>query len=386
MLINAAGDRSDETLYTALFNMLNFLTSSVAKILEADRTAIFLLNAKGEELWSLIAEEEGSIPTEISLPANRGLAAEIVSSKSIKALALPAGGWKNNPCLLQAAAGQFCSYSIHNMLLFPLVNKLGNVVAVVEALNKLKSPRSAGAPLSQQIDPQGFTCADEEQLASRADSIIPILEGFQSFHKEIRTIQGQRATEALFSALNSVSQSSGNPKEILQRVMEEAKKLTNADRSTLWLLDSERGDLWTELPGVGKLRCEMGVGFAGIVAQTRQPVIIPFDLYECEGAENAKKTDRETGYRTCSLLCMPVLSFDRHELLGVTQLLNKRKPGNFAEYNRAEWPAAPDCFKASFNERDLRYMEIFNNHVGILLQDALQQDILRNELGRTAGF
>ncbi|WP_017716139.1 GAF domain-containing protein [Kamptonema formosum] len=385
MLINAAGDRSDETLYTALFNMLNFLTSSVGKILEADRTAIFLLDAKGDELWSLIAEEEGSAPTEISLAANRGLPAEIVASKSVKALAVTAGGWKNNPSLLQATAGQCCSYSTHNILLFTLANQQGDVVAVVEALNKLKSPRSAGAPLSEKIDPQGFTCADEERLASRADSIIPILEGFQSFHKEIRTIQGQRATEALFSALNSVSQSSGNPKEILQRVMEEAKTLTNADRSTLWLLDRERGDLWTELPGLGELRCEIGVGFAGTVAQTRQPVMIPFDLYECEGAENAKKTDRETGYRTCSLLCMPVLSFDGQELLGVTQLLNKRKPGNFPEYNRAEWPAAPDCFKASFNEKDLRYMEIFNNHVGILLQNSQQQDILRTELGRAAG-
>jgi len=179
-----------------------------------------------------------------------------------------------------------------------------------------------------------------------------------------------------------VNQSIWNPKEILQQVMEAAKKLTNADRSTLWLLDRDRGDLWTELPGKGESRCELGVGFAGKVAQSREPMIIPFDLYDHVDAIKAKETDQETGYRTCSLLCMPVLNPDG-ELLGVTQLLNKRKLGDFPGYNPADWPQVPDYFKASFNERDRRYLEIFNNQVGVVLQNAQQQDRLRNEiLGR----
>jgi GAF domain-containing protein len=76
---------------------------------------------------------------------------------------------------------------------------------------------------------------------------------------------------------------------------------------------------------------------------------------------------------------MPVLSLDG-ELLGVTQLLNKRKPGSYPDYTRADWPKVPDYFKASFNERDRRYMEIFNNQVGVVLQDAHHQELLRDEI------
>jgi GAF domain-containing protein len=64
----------------------------------------------------------------------------------------------------------------------------------------------------------------------------------------------------------------------------------------------------------------------------------------------------------------------------VSQLVNKRKSGDFPEYDPADWPKAPEQFKVSFNERDRRYMEIFNNQVGVVLQNAQQQDILQNEI------
>ncbi len=374
MLSNAVGNQSDEDLYNALFTMLNFITGSISKLLAANHTTIFVLNAEQNECWSLIAENEGGSPTEIWTPANQGLVGEILASKSGSAINRTGNLCNNPPALIQTAVNQSTRYAIHNMLVFPLWNQQGNLVAIIELLNKLKAPGDFPTPLSElseRIDPKGFTQVDEKHLQERAEAILPILEGFQSFHREIRTIQGQRAIYALWSAISLVSHSSRNPKDIVQCVMQAAKKLTNADRSTLWLMSRDCGDLWTELPGIGEVRCEIGVGFAGRVAASREPMVIPFDLYDHPDALNAKKTDQETGYRTCSLLCMPVLSFDG-ELLGVTQLLNKRKPGNFLEYNCADWPKAPDCFKASFNERDRRYMEIFNNQVAIVLQNAEQ--------------
>jgi GAF domain-containing protein len=63
-----------------------------------------------------------------------------------------------------------------------------------------------------------------------------ILESFRSYHK---TTRAQRVAAALMAATRSVSQSSLELNEILQRVMEAAKKLMNADRSTLWLIDDK---------------------------------------------------------------------------------------------------------------------------------------------------
>ncbi len=368
MLSNAVGSQREEDFYNALHNMLSFISQSIGKLLGADRTNIFLLNADRNKFWSLFVEKEGGSAIEIQIPANQGIASEINTTQFRKRINRDCNLWNINlPLLAQAMPHQLNNYSIYNMLVFPLLNQHGNLVAIVELLNKLKSCNDWQAPLLEQIDPKGFTEVDEEQLKQRTDSILPILEGFQSFHREIKTIQGQRAIDGLWSAINSVSQSNCNPQEIVQRVMEAAKKLTNADRSTLWLVDHQWGDLWTELPDVGQRRCEIGMGFAGQVAKSREPMIIPFDLYDHPNAGNAKETDKKTGYRTCSLLCMPVLNPDG-ELLGVTQLLNKRKPGDFPEYDSTDWPRVPDYFRASFSERDRKYMEIFNNQVGVVLQ------------------
>ena len=369
MLSNTFGSQNEESFYDPLYNMLNFITQSASKLVRADRTTIFIFNSETKELWSLISEFEDSIPSEIKISASHPLITQLLQSKSKKTI------WKP----FKLAAELPYNQKIYHRIVLPFWSGEGQLVAAIEFINKLKLPRNSQSSFSEQIDPEGFTELDFVQLKERADSLLPILEGCESFYRHIQTIQEQRVVAPLWSGISSVSENSWNSEKILSSVMEEAKKLTNADRSTLWLFDRQRNQLWTKLPDVGELRCQIGVGFVGQVAQTRQAIIIPFDLYDFPGSENAKKTDRETGYRTCSLLCMPILSFDG-ELLGVTQLLNKRKQisafsssqyrSNLTEYKSANWPEVPDHFQASFNEKDLRYMEIFNNQIAISIQNA----------------
>jgi adenylate cyclase len=74
------------------------------------------------------------------------------------------------------------------------------------------------------------------------------------------------------------------------------------------------------------------VGYAGHVAETGNVLNIPFDLYNHPDSENSKKFDQANGYRTCSLLCMPIYN-SAQELIGVTQLVNKRQKGDLPEYD-----------------------------------------------------
>jgi adenylate cyclase len=85
---------------------------------------------------------------------------------------------------------------------------------------------------------------------------------------------------------------------------------------------------------------------------------------------------------------MPVFNADR-ELIGVTQLINKKKQGEFPDYNPDNWPEAPECWRASFNRTDQEFMEAFNIQAGVALQNAklfdtvkqqeqMQRDILRS--------
>ncbi len=107
----------------------------------------------------------------------------------------------------------------------------------------------------------------------------------------------------------------------------------------------------------------------GKVAATAEALNVPFDLYEDPGSERSQRTDQDTGYRTCSLLCMPVLNPDG-ELIGVTQLINKRLSGSHPDTLPLYGQQVPPCFQASFDQNDEKYMHIFNNQVGVILQNA----------------
>ncbi|MBD1806032.1 GAF domain-containing protein [Microcoleus sp. FACHB-SPT15] len=368
VLSNSVANQSDEALYNALYYLLSFINLSISKLLEAEHATTFLLDADETGFWSLVTEEEGSSATEIRISASQGIASKIVASKSIKASSQPN---KFNDVLIHIGINPANLHSLHNVLLFPVVNQRGNLIGIIRTFNKLNSSSEPEAVPTERIDPRGFTPADADKLRQRTESILPILQAFQSFHRQILTIQEQRkAIDPLYQAISFVSQSSGNPEELIQKVMQAAKKLTNADRSSLWLVDYQSNELWTTILQADgswvETRVPMGEGFVGMVAQTGHPVNIPFDLYNHPDSEVARKTDEKTHYRTCSLLCMPVLGSDG-ELLAVTQLVNKRKQGDFGEYDSADWPNVPDYFKASFEEKDQRDMEIFNNQVGVII-------------------
>ena len=368
VLSNSVAEQSDEALYNALYHLLSFIKLSIGNLLEAEHTTIFILDAEETGFWSLVLEEGETSATEIRISASQGIASKIVGTKSVKASNQPG---KFNDVLIYRGISPLSVHKLQSVLLFPIMNQKGQILAIVRAFNKLKSPIVPNVRLSEQLDPHGFTQTDADKLKQRTMSVLPILLAFQSFHREIRTIQEQRkAIDPLYQAISFVSQSSGNPDELLQKVMQAAKKLTNADRSTLWLVDYQHNELWTQIPQAdGSLietRVPMGEGFVGIVAQTGQSVNISFDLYDHPSSDIARKTDEKTRYRTCSLLCMPVLGSDG-ELLGVTQLVNKRKLGDYPEYDSSDWPAVPEYFQASFEEKDQRDMEIFNNQVGVVL-------------------
>ena len=372
ILSDTVDNQTDEALYNALYYMLGFIQLSVGQLLGAAHTTVFLFDAEHNEFWSLFVEDEASSAVEIRVPANQGIASKIVASKTPK-VSNKLGNFSD--FLLQAGIKEEVQSNLDNLLLFPVVNKQGHLVSIFRFFNKLRLSSISSSPSEERIDPRGFTQVDGDKLEQRSTSIIPVLQAFQSFHREIQTIQEQRgAIDPLYQAISLVSQSTGNPEEIIQKVMQGAKNLTNADRSTLWLVDYQNNELWTKIPQADgswmETRVPMGEGFAGKVAQTAQAVNIPFDLYDHPDSEIAKKTDERTHYRTCSLLCMPVLSSDG-DLLAVTQLVNKRKPGDFGEYNSADWPVVPDYFRASFNEKDQKDMEIFNNQVGVVLPSIL---------------
>src|SRR5919205_1026649 len=110
---------------------------------------------------------------------------------------------------------------------------------------------------------------------------------------------------------------------LLDAIMARTTEAMRADRSTLFLVDAKRRELWSKVAqGMerAEIRFPMHVGIAGHVATTGETLNIP-DAYD-EPRFN-KDVDRLSGYRTRTILCMPLRNASG-AVIGAMQCLNKQ--------------------------------------------------------------
>ncbi len=114
--------------------------------------------------------------------------------------------------------------------------------------------------------------------------------------------------------------------ELLETFTLKIGQILQAERTTIFIVDEDRQELWSKVAQGGvqgsdslEIRLPLDQGIAGYVATTGQAVNIP-DAYA--DARFSDATDRQTGYRTRNILCMPVVS-SKHKVVAIAQLLNK---------------------------------------------------------------
>jgi adenylate cyclase len=110
---------------------------------------------------------------------------------------------------------------------------------------------------------------------------------------------------------------------LIQRIMSAASELSDADRSTLFVYDAKTDQLWSRYAaglGAAELRIPAHGGIAGAVFTTGRTENIADAYADPRFSQDA---DRRTGYRTRSILCMPIVN-KAGARIGVTQVLNKR--------------------------------------------------------------
>jgi class 3 adenylate cyclase/putative methionine-R-sulfoxide reductase with GAF domain len=120
---------------------------------------------------------------------------------------------------------------------------------------------------------------------------------------------------------------------LLDLIIQNVKSVMNADRATLFLVDTERRELFSRvaLGSKEEIRIPFGTGIAGFVAQSRETVNIQ-DAYS--DSRFNSDNDHKSGYRTKSILCMPVYNSNKG-IIGVIQVLNKVYTDHFTEKDEA---------------------------------------------------
>ncbi len=121
---------------------------------------------------------------------------------------------------------------------------------------------------------------------------------------------------------------------LLAVIQSKATEVMEAERGSIFVHDEGTGTLWNRSSGgvaPGRVRVAVGTGIAGHVAKTGELLNVP-DAYA--DPRFNPEFDRQTGFRTRSLLCAPLLGHGG-TLLGVIQVLNKAGGGAFTRDDEA---------------------------------------------------
>jgi len=113
-------------------------------------------------------------------------------------------------------------------------------------------------------------------------------------------------------------------------------QMLNADRSSLFIVDNKTRTLWLriteDLPDK-EIRIPIGSGIAGAVAASGESIRVD-DAYR--DARFNPEIDKKLGFRTRSILCLPVKNLDG-KVFAVAQLLNRKDGKPFDDKDEARY-------------------------------------------------
>jgi adenylate cyclase len=283
--------------YETLDEVLQALVRLVTEALGAERGSLFLNDPATGELYSRVAQ--GNAQREIRIQNTSGIAGHVFTSGE----PLLIHDAYRDPRFNQAVDEQ-TGFVTRSILCVPITTVNGEVIGVAQALNKRGSRfTQADLRLFQAMTSQGALALQSTQFIER--------------------MQRLRQQEMAFVDVVSDVTADIKLSSLLSKVMGEATRLLNAERSTLFLNDEKSQELWSEV-GQGlesmQIRVPNHLGIAGAVFTSGRSINIP---YAYADLRFNPAFDRQTGFFTRSILCVPIVN-KAGVVIGVTQVLNKR--------------------------------------------------------------
>ena len=283
--------------YGTLDQVLQALVEMTTTELNAERGSLFLNDPDTNELYSRVAQ--GNIQREIRILNNSGVAGYVYTAGEALIIHDAYADERFNRSIDEQTG-----FTTRNILCVPIKTVKGEIIGVAQTLNKRTGK---------------FTKQDLNLLEAMTSQGTLALQSAQF----IERMQAIRRQEMEF--IDVVSEVTADIKlgSLLQKVMGEATRLLNAERSTLFLNDEKTGELWSEV-GQGlesvQIRLPNHLGIAGAVFTSGKAINIP---YAYADLRFNPAFDKKTGYFTRSILCVPIVN--KHgKVIGVTQVLNKR--------------------------------------------------------------
>lgn len=283
--------------YDTLDEILTALVEVTTDELDAERGTLFLNDAETGELFSRIAQ--GNIQREIRFLNHTGIAGHVFTTGEAVIIADAYADPRFNRSIDEQTG-----FVTRNILCVPIKTVKGEVIGVSQTLNKRRGKFTRGdLQLLEALTTQGT-------LALQSARFLESMKKIRRQEMEFIDVVSEVTADIKLGSL-------------LQKVMGEATRLLNAERSTLFLNDEKTSELWSEV-GQGleslQIRLPNNAGIAGAVFTSGKTINIP---YAYADLRFNPAFDKRTGYFTRSILCVPIVN-KAGKIIGVTQVLNKR--------------------------------------------------------------
>jgi len=296
-------DLSDAlTMEVGVDDLIERVVGTASDVMSAERATLFLVDPTSGDLWSKVAQ--GEKMQTIRVPRGHGIAGWVASTGEVLNIPDAYDDPRFNPDVDKKTG-----YRTRSILCGPVRNMQGEVIGVIQVMNKRDGV---------------FREEDETLFRAFAYQAAIAVENFNLYRRLMDT---HEKVAIMLDVATAVSQTLDLPK-LIGRIIDKTTEILGCDRGSLFLLDEEANELWSmEARGVDveEIRFPATKGLAGHTATSGQVVNIP-DAYR--DPRFNPRFDQETGYRTKSVLCVPVIGRAGRPI-GVVQAINKND-GTFA--------------------------------------------------------
>jgi signal transduction histidine kinase len=288
-------------------SLLRLVMGHVTALLAAERSTLYLVDRRRNEIWSKVLQGDGL--REIRLPLGQGVAGDVVATGEPANIADAYQDPRFHP-----EFDRLSGFRTRNILCAPVWGKHSEVMGAVQVLNRQ--------------DGKAFDDDDEQALLAVAAQIAVALENSRLFAAERRKI---RELDLLYAVERELVQAT-DATQLLDVALARASELAHADAAAALLLEDDQSALYfrSALGGAGSelltTRVPINAGIAGQVAQDGIPRIVHDADKE---SAVARELAQRYGYRTTSLCAAPIQAEGR--ILGVLELLNKKDGDDFGD-------------------------------------------------------
>lgn len=290
-----------------LDSALEMLTEMMSVELDAERSTLFLNDPQTQELFSRTAQ--GQQRREIRILNDSGIAGHVFQSGESQHIV---DAYKDKR--FNKSIDEQTGFRTRSILCVPIKTVKGSTIGVAQVLNKKEGKKNV--PFEER---------DMVLLEAMTTQAAVALQNTQYLeHMEKKSAEEMEFLDIVSDVTSEIDLS-----KLLAKVMGEATRLLNAERSTLFLNDEKSNELWS-MVGAGLdaavIRFPNHLGIAGTVFMSGESINIPFAYADLRFNP---AFDKQTGFFTRSILCIPVANKEG-KVIGVTQVLNK-KGGPFSD-------------------------------------------------------